>query len=218
MQILNQKYVRPLLLLLLLQAVAFYALAFRPERVPSILPLIAFPDHIGTWRMVKEIPVEKEVQDILRADDTLNRVYFAPGFGESYLWIAYFKTQRYGQAPHSPKNCLPGSGWEPVPGASGPLTMRVPGWETPITINRYVVQHGDERSVSLYWYQSHGRVIAAELAAKFWLVADSVRYRRSDTALIRVTVPVNGSVQQAVDTGVNFVQTLFPLLQQQMPL
>ena len=218
MQLFHHKYARPLLILLLLQTVAFYALAFRSEKVPAILPLIAFPGQIGSWHMVKEIPVEKEVEDVLRADDTLNRVYFAPGLGESYLWIAYFKTQRYGQAPHSPKNCLPGSGWEPVAGASGPLTLRVPGWQTPITINRYVVQHGDDRSVSLYWYQSHGRVIAAELAAKFWLVADSIRYRRSDTALIRVTIPVTGSVQQAVDTGVDFVQSLFPMIERQMPL
>lgn len=218
MQLLNSKYARPLLLLLLLQAVAFYALAFRPEKVPPILPLITFPGTIGPWHVVREIPVEKEIEQVLRADDTLNRIYFAPGLGESDLWIAYFKTQRYGQTPHSPKNCLPGSGWEPVPGASGPLTLRVPGWETPITINRYVVQHGDDRSVSLYWYQSHGRVIAGELSAKFWLVADSIRYRRSDTALVRVTVPVTGSVQQAVDTGVGFVQSLFPFIERQMPL
>ena len=51
--------------------------------------------------------------DVLRADDTLNRIYRLRA-ASSYLFIAYFKTQRYGQSPHSPKNCLPGSGWEPV--------------------------------------------------------------------------------------------------------
>ena len=39
-------------------------------------------------------------------------------------------------------------------------------------------------------------MIAAELAAKFWLVADSIRYRRSDTALVRITVPVGESVRE----------------------
>ena len=162
------------------------------------------------------MPVEKEILDLLRADDTLSRVYARSADDASYLWIAYFRTQRYGQSPHSPKNCLPGAGWEPVEDAR--MTIRVPDWDTPITINRYVVQHGDERSVSLYWYQSHGRVIAAEWAAKFWLVADSVRYRRSDTTLVRVTVPVREGVQQAVDTGVQFVQSVFPALVRQVPL
>ena len=218
MDFLNLKYVRAVLLILLLQTAAFYALAFRPETVPPTPPLITFPERLGTWHMFRDTPVEKEIQDILRADDTLNRSYLDPARGESDLWIAYFKTQRYGQAPHSPKNCLPGSGWEPVPGASGPLTVHVTGWDTPITINRYVVQHGEERSVSLYWYQSHGRVIAGEMAAKFWLVTDSIRYRRSDTALIRVTVPVRGSIDRAVDTGVDFVQSLFPAVMRQLPL
>lgn len=216
MNFLNAKYARPLVLLLLLQAVAFYALAFREETVPPAPPLITFPERLGSWRMVKDVPVEKEILDLLRADDTLNRIYIDPVRGDSYLWIAYFKTQRYGQTPHSPKNCLPGSGWEPVAGASGPLAVHVNGYDAPITINRYVVQHGEERSVSLYWYQSHGRVIAGEMNAKFWLVADSIRYRRSDTALIRVTVPVRDSIQQAIDNGVDFVQTIFPAITQQL--
>jgi EpsI family protein len=217
MDFLNLKYARPLLLILLLQAVAFYALAFRAETVPPAMPLATFPERLGSWQMAKEIPVEKEIEEVLKADDTLSRVYLDPSRGDSYLWIAYFKTQRYGQAPHSPKNCLPGSGWEPVPGASGTINIPVAGWDAPIAINRYVVQHGDERSVSLYWYQSHGRVIAGEMAAKFWAVTDSIRYRRSDTALIRVSVPVRGTVDQAIDTGVNFVQTVFPAVMRQLP-
>jgi len=217
MQLLNHKYAALLLGLLLLQAGAYYALEFRGENVPAILPLATFPAELGPWHMVKEIPVEKEVQEVLRADDTLNRIYFSAGRGESYLWIAYFKSTRYGQSPHSPKNCLPGSGWEPVPGASGLLNVRVPGWSSPIAINRYVVQHGDERSVSLYWYQSHGKVIAEELSAKFWLVADSIRYRRSDSALVRVTIPVSQGIDQAVDSGVDMIQSLFPTLLRQIP-
>lgn len=212
----SSRYTRVLLLVLLLQTVAFYAVAFRPETVPPVAPLITFPEHLGAWRMVKDMPVEKDVQDVLRADDTLSRIYVSPQNEVSYLWIAYFKTQRYGQSPHSPKNCLPGSGWEPVEDAK--MTIRVPAWDTPITINRYVVQHGDDRSVSLYWYQSHGRVIAGEMAARFWLVADSIRYRRSDTTLVRITVPVRDSVRQAVDTGVKFAQSVFPVVVRQLPL
>jgi len=216
MDFLNGNYTRALLLVLLLQTAAFYAVAFRPETFPPVPPLVTFPEQLGAWRMVKDAPVEKEELEVLRADDTLSRIYFSPLKGPSFLWIAYFKTQRYGQSPHSPKNCLPGSGWEPVEDSR--MTIRVPAWDTPITINRYVVQHGDERSVSLYWYQSHGRVIAAEVTAKFWLVADSIRYHRSDTALVRITVPVRESVQEAVDIGVEFAQSVFPAVVRQLPL
>jgi EpsI family protein len=219
MEPMNNRYFRALAVVLLLQALAFYALASRPENVPYVAPLSTFPAVLGGWHMVKDFPVDKEMLDILRADDTLNRAYTdtASRVG-AYLFVAYFKTQRYGQSPHSPKNCLPGSGWDPVEGASGEMAVRVAGSEAPITVNRFVVQHGDERSVTLYWYQGHGRVIADEFSAKFWLVADAIRYHRSDTAAIRVTVPVGSSVEAAVATGAQFVQAVFPDLVRHLAL
>jgi EpsI family protein len=39
----------------------------------------------------------------------------------------------------------------------------------------------------LYWYWAHDRAVASEYAAKFYLVTDSIRERRSDGSLIRVT-------------------------------
>jgi EpsI family protein len=72
--------------------------------------------------------------------------------------------------------------------------------------------------VVLYWYQSHDRVIASEFAAKFWLIADSIRYRRSDTALVKVVVPVNGSeIDSAVQGAVDFVQSAYPAIARQLP-
>ena len=217
MTFLNNKYARALTLVLLIQAAAFYAIAMRHENTPVVEPLTFFPTAFNGWFSVKDIAVEKEVQDVLKADDTLNRVYVNQARQEASLWIAFFKTQRYGQSPHSPKNCLPGSGWEKVSDQIIPVT--VADWDGPIYINRYVVEHGDDKSVTLYWYQSHRRVIAGEFAAKFWLVADSIRYHRSDTALIRVVVGVhNGDVEGASNTGIQFIQGLFPQVLQKLPL
>jgi len=130
--------------------------------------------------------------------------------------VAYFKTQRTGQAPHSPKNCLPGAGW--VPSSSSILDVPVRGETQAIPINRYVVSRGGDKSVVLYWYQSRDRVMASEYKAKFWLVADSIRYHRSDTALVRVWVPVIGNNEDAATaTGVRFVQAAFPELRRYLP-
>jgi EpsI family protein len=212
MNFLKNKYTGAVTLVLLLQAVAYYAVAARKEQAPRIGPLMSFPVVIDQWRALREIPLEKEVQDVLKADDTLNREYANPSIpGSSWLFIAFFKTQRYGQAPHSPKNCLPGSGWEPTENTE--ISVPVPGWSQPIVTNKYVVAHGSEKSVVLYWYQSHNRVIASEYWAKFWLVADSVRYRRSDTALVRIVVPVmEDRTDAATQAGVSFIQAIFPKL------
>ena len=207
---------RVLTAVLLIEATAFYAIASRSERAPQVSPLSLFPSAFGGWAMVRDMPIEKEVQDILKADDTLNRLYADPSRTDlAFLFVAYFKTQRYGQAPHSPKNCLPGSGWEPV--EIGKETIDVPGWNAPIVTNRYMVQYGDEKSVVLYWYQTHNRIIASEYWAKFWLVVDSIRSRRSDTSLVKIVVPVHdNNVGAATATGVQCVQALFPSLLKQL--
>ncbi len=112
--------------------------------------------------------------------------------------------------------------WHPAPNAF-PTWRRsprdVPGRDTPILINKYVVAHGEDKSLTLYWYQSHGRVIASEFSAKFWLVADAIRYHRSDTSLVRVSIPVrDNNLAAATQTGVAFVKTLFPEIEKQLPM
>ena len=70
------------------------------------------------------------------------------------LYVGYYGSQRSGELIHSPKNCLPGSGWTPL--NSSVVAIDV-GRGLPIEVNRYVVAHGDERSLVLYWYQSRAR-------------------------------------------------------------
>jgi EpsI family protein len=212
------KYGIVLTIVLLLQSAGYYAAELRKEKVPPVRPLQEFPVLVNGWLTVQDTPLEKEIQDVLRADDTLNRTYASPDRSiAANLFMAFFRTQRTGQSPHSPKNCLPGSGWEPS--ETGFLTVDLPGsGHAPITINRYIVSRGEQRSAVLYWYQSHNRVIASEVAAKVWLVADSVRYHRSDTALVRVVVPVRGNDDaEAVAAGVRFVRDLFPAIEKQLP-
>jgi EpsI family protein len=218
MSFLKSKFARVLSLVLALQAVVLYAAISRKEITPSIEPLAGFPKTVGAWSTVHDVPIEAEVQEVLKADDTLNRVYANRAVGvEANLFVAFFKTQRTGQSPHSPKNCLPGSGWEPV--TTGLVTIPASGRPAPIIANRYVAAHGDERAVVVYWYQSHDRIIASEYSAKLWLVIDSIRYHRSDTSLIKVVVPVtNNDVDTATSIGTDFVQTLLPDLSKRLPL
>jgi EpsI family protein len=85
-------------------------------------------------------------------------------------------------------------------------------------VNRYIVSRGEDRSVVLYWYQTPKRVIASEYAAKVYLVADSIRYRRTDTALVRIVVPViNKDDAYALKTAIDFAQTIFPPLKGYLP-
>ena len=194
------------------QAILVYGMS-KGEAVPLAHALTALPQQFGEWHMTEETPTEPDVLRVLKADDTVNRNY-ANGVQSVNLFVAYFKSQRTGQAPHSPRNCLPGSGWMPLNDAF--VKVPVDGYAEPITINRYTVQKGDSRSVVMYWYQSHARAIASEYWAKFYAVADAVRYNRTDTALIRVVVPVTGSVEESANAGMEFIRKSFDQIRQHL--
>jgi EpsI family protein len=202
-------------LLLLTQAAVLYSSA-RPEIVPASLPLSSLPLTLGAWKFMNEGIVDDETRDVLKADDLLLRDYKNASTGRAAeLFVAAFRTQRNGKAPHSPKNCLPGAGWTQL--SSDDYSIDIGGAQ-PIVVNRYVVQHGEDRSLVLYWYQSRDRVVASEYNAKFWVMADAIRLNRTDTALVRVVIPiVNGDPDAATTTAVNFVQSFFAPLHHVLP-
>jgi EpsI family protein len=217
MQIPLNRYTGVLTVVLAAQAVLYYSVAYRSEQTPVVSPLDTFPRLVGDWRAVSDVPLEKDVLELMKADDTLNRFYLQPARNMAVnLFIAFFKTQRYGQSPHSPKNCLPGNGYDTIENSSE--TFTVPVWNHPIQTNKFIVQHGNDKSVVLYWYQSHSRAIASEYAAKVWLVLDAIRYHRSDTSIVRVVVPVRDNDHGAATRiGIEFIQTMFPALLKQLP-
>lgn len=131
------------------------------------------------------------------------------------LLVAWFQTQREGaRQPHSPKVCLPGAGW--TPRVVDEITVDTPAGA--IAVNRYVVDKDTQRAVVLYWYQTPRRVVAGEWAAKFWLVADALRDRRTDTALVRVIVwSVSGRDDAATAVATGFARNLYPTLREYLP-
>jgi EpsI family protein len=204
---------RPTLILsalFLIQGAAFYGLSHRAELLPQSKPLAEFPAVIGNWRMVREGEIEQDEKDVLRADDYLTRRYATASGKFASLFVAYFQSQRAGQTPHSPKNCLPGSGWSWT--VSDTIHVDIPGRARGIEINRYIVSKSsdvsksDEHAVVLYWYQSRDRVVASEYQAAAFTAWDALRYNRTDTELVRVVAPDTSN-------GVEFIQAFFTKLQ-----
>jgi EpsI family protein len=203
-------------ILLLLQTVALYS-SVRPEAVPSNPPLSALPHNLGAWTFFREDAVDQETQDVLKADDLMFRYYANPAVSRApvSLFVAAFRSQRNGKTPHSPKNCLPGSGWMQLSSSVYPIQLES---GNTIQVNRYIVSHGEDRSLVMYWYQSRDRVVADEFKAKFWVMADALRFNRTDTALVRVVVPIiDRNEDQATQTASDFVKSFFQPLHSYLP-
>lgn len=202
-------------LFLAAQALAVYWAAGN-ERPPAAPDLSSFPVEVSGWKQIREDPIAADVQAELRADRILSRSYVDPPTGTvANLFIAWFQSQRAGASqPHSPKVCLPGAGWTPE--IIGEMTLETAAG--PITVNRYIVAKGQERSVVLYWYQTPRRVVAGELAAKLWLMSDALRDKRTDTALVRVVLwSARGRDDQATAAATGFARSLYPLLRERLP-
>jgi EpsI family protein len=196
--------------------------ANRPEQAPPRASFDQFPAQIGQWSGQSLPAMEANILAILGVDDYVNRAYYRPDHAAAGLYIGYYKSQRQGDSIHSPQNCLPGAGWEPL--ANGLMTISTTaaaGMAADISVNRYVIQKGVDRQLVLYWYQSHGRVVASEYWSKFFLVRDAVRLNRTDAALVRVIVPMASGDDQgearAQDQAVDFVKHMFPMLPKYLP-
>jgi EpsI family protein len=207
---------RVLTAVLLAQTAAFYGFS-RTEKIPFHKPLEEFSLADSNWVVQQNVQLDKHALHILKADDILSRVYRNRETGRvATLFVAYFETQRTGKAPHSPKNCLPGSGW--VPSQSGFVEIAIQGELKPISVNRYVVAGGQNQSVVLYWYQARNRIVASEYSAKIFTVTDAIRYNRSDTSLVRVIVGLEDSnTREATGTALSFVQSFLEPLRRYLP-
>ena len=207
--------------LLLLVSAGVIAKASRIEDVPPRQPFAQFPLQIDVWRGKDTARFSDEIMKVLGADDYLSRYYHALQQGTVGLYIGYYKSQRQGDTMHSPLNCLPGAGWQPLEKSYLPIQVTdANGVQSEITVNRYVIEKGLEQQVVLYWYQSHGRVIANEYRSKIFMVYDAARLNRSDAALVRVTSPRLASdqgLQSAEERAVGFVKKIFPLLADHLP-
>jgi len=195
--------------------------ANRPETAPPRASFDNFPIELAGWKGQSLPPMDAKILQILGVDDYMNRVYFRADRASAGLYVGYYKSQRQGDAIHSPQNCLPGAGWEPMENGYLTVPIAAAGLPTEISVNRYVIQKGLDRQLVLYWYQSHGRVIANEYWSKFYLIRDAVTLNRTDAALVRVIVPIAASLENAESRAetqaVDFVQKLFPLLPAYLP-
>ena len=202
-------------ILLLVGALLVLQLRSSGEAVPIRKPLDRFPTIVGEWEGREEQVLDLSILDQLKAKDYLMRRDQAPGGRNVWLFIGYWDRQRSGAQPHSPKNCLPGSGWEPIEASK--VTIPLGKSFPPITVNQYLIQKDRDQLLVLYWYQSQGKAIAGELAAKVEMAKSSIVRHRTDGALVRISSPIYGSVQETSRLLIGYAQALYPILPEYLP-
>jgi EpsI family protein len=194
-------------------AVAISMIFRRDVEVPINRPFNEFPVQVKSWKMSKRNEFSDSVLGVLKPTDYLSRHYVDAGGKEVSLYIGYHNGGRNSGGIHSPKHCLPGSGWYEVSTSRDVLEL---SGDT-INIVRAVYQKGETREMFLYWFQVRGRSISNEYSLKIAELVNSALYRRRDESFIRISVPIDSDTVRSAVAGEQFIRDFGPLLRDYLP-
>ena len=184
-------------------------------RVPDRADLDQLPFELSGWESDKQ-EVDKETLEVLGADDYLITNLTSPESESFNLYVAYLNMQRHGHSWHSPRQCIPGGGWQITNHDIIPTTT-LDGRD--VAYNRIIIENRGSRQLLYYWYDQRGRKVANEFVMKALLVFDAVRLRRTDGAMIRITTPIatGEPVATADERLLGFMRELEPKLPSYIP-
>ncbi len=177
-------------------------------------PLAKLDSNLGQWRSAAgDQLLDTPTLDLLRPQDYLLRTYLNGQGRQCAVFVAYFGVQLEGAMIHSPRNCLPGGGWQ----IQSREEVLVPGPQGPYRVNHLVIAQEMERISVLYWYQGRGRVEPNEYVDRLNLVLDGLWQRRTDGSLVRLTAVQSAGADQVLEGQIALASALIPALDKLLP-
>ncbi|OGR56335.1 MAG: EpsI family protein [Desulfobacula sp. RIFOXYB2_FULL_45_6] len=201
-------------LAILLIAAAMTFFAGQTERIAPNKPFSEFPLEIDDWKGVTS-ELDEVVYNILGVEDYILANYRKPSGEMVNLYVGFYQSQKEGDIIHSPKNCMPGAGWNIT--KTGIETLPLDNTGKSMKVIKLLLQKGQEKQIVLYWFQSRGRIISSEYMEKVWLVLDSIFRHRTDGSFVRLITPVVKDETASVNLLKEFAQKAFPYLNEHIP-
>lgn len=198
---------------LLLLAAALYLHLHHDLTIPTLRPLEQFPVALKGWRATGEFFLSDDVQKVLRASDYVSREYVGGNGEKVTLYVGYHSGGKESGEIHSPKHCLPGSGWYEISSFTRGLTLP----QANLNLVQAVYRKGDNNELFLYWFQVRDKSIANEYALKIAEIFNSAWHRRRDASFIRISVPFEGDHRQAQAIAERFVRDFLPSIREFLP-
>jgi EpsI family protein len=190
------------------------------KSMPLRLPLAdALPMEVAGFHGT-DIEISAEEQRVAGMTSYVMRIFSDDAIDTDLLkssvsvYVGYYDQQMQGRTIHSPKNCLPGAGWDAL--VAQPAQIQTAAGV--VHVNRYLLQRDKEKALVLYWYQGRGRIESNEYAVKWDLLRDAALRRRSDEALVRVLVPVTGTELEALELAERVARRIIPAVDAALPL
>lgn len=183
--------------------------------IPIIKPLNTFDKRIGKWEYAGDVRFQDSVVTMLGVDDYIDHVYESTDNQRIDLYVSYFSSLWEGKQFHSPKNCIVGSGSEVL--STGTVDIHINGSDSNLVpVNIMIMKNRGERQIVLYWFQCRGRYIQSEYAEKVYRVIDSIVYKRTDGAFIRI-IATEREGEDTLAELIDFTGQVIPILEEYIP-
>ncbi|ACN15076.1 hypothetical protein HRM2_19750 [Desulforapulum autotrophicum HRM2] len=171
---------------------------------------------IGPWTGTTST-FDQKVYDILGVEDSILASYETPDGRDVQLYVGFYQSQKEGDLIHSPKNCMPGSGWNILRSSIEPVDVGQNNNGKNINVIKLILVKDSQKQVVLYWFQSRGRIISSEYMQKIWLVIDSITKHRTDGSFVRLISPVVENEDKTLEILKDFTKQIYPYLNEYIP-
>lgn len=204
---------RVLIVCILLLITESYLYLHKDIEVPVNRPFSTFPVQLSGWRMTGESFMTDSVLDKLKPTDYIFRSYQGSEGKRVTVYIGYHGGGKDAGEIHSPKHCLPGSGWYEVYSQKAKLNDSSDG----INLVKSVYQKAENKELFLYWFQVKGKTLDNEYSLKLAEILNSAIHRRRDAAFIRISIPFTQDEVGAMRIGEDFIRDFSPIINSYLP-
>ncbi|MCK5826537.1 MAG: EpsI family protein [Desulfuromusa sp.] len=204
---------RFLVIIVLLGFTAFYVYSRAEAVVPVHTPFNQFPQQVGEWSMIGEARFDERVLKVLKPTDYLSRTYLSEEGQNLSLYVGYHDGGIMSGSIHSPRQCLPGSGWNRL--YSQVRKVKLGSRTIPYISSFY--QKGLEKQLFLYWFQVRDRILTNEYTLKLAIAQNVLLSNRRESSFIRISLMATDREEEATKVGEQFIRDFYPSIRATLP-
>ncbi len=152
---------------------------YRPETAGNV-NFDSFPLEIGDWKGTKET-LDPQILELLNPQAIISATYVNSEGISIHLLFDFFSSEAAFGGPHSPRNCLPGSGWV----ITETVANNIRNKNSVIPAGRFQLQMHKSKQVMDFWYITNYGETANDYVFKLYELLSALTFKPRDIAFVR---------------------------------
>lgn len=153
---------------------------FRPAPTATV-DFSTFPMQLDDW-IGRRDEVPDYVIDLLQPEQIFSATYTNSDGIRVQLFFDYFTSEGSSAGPHSPRNCLPGAGWQITSVEDNEIILS----DRIVPAGRFELRMEKTGKVMDFWYITQHGETANDYVFKFYSMLSSLTFRSGDVGFVRL--------------------------------